>query len=227
MRPKQFSTPHSTPYFPRYSQKMRIHPPRPESAIPPSTLSHYKGYIAQYKYNDVRTLAIFSPFDEVELLNRHLQPHRFYSLSPGMKKALLSLKLRKDRYHILDGGILHRVGGLRDRIVFWDILVHDGRYLIGETLARRYALLQKICENPAQSEEETGFGIGLRVNEHIWLAPLIRENFERHFRLSLGLDVLEGLVLKIPGSRLEQAFGERNNGSWQIRVRKPHVNYAF
>lgn len=204
-----------------------LYPPRPGGAINPATLNRYSGYFAQYKYNDIRTLVYFYPDSHIELLNRHKQPHAIYSLTESMLASLRSLRLAAGSFHVLDGGLMHKKTPLRDRIILWDVLVYDSQYLVQTTFRERYELLKKICGDPKEYESQTGHHIALKIAERLWLAPVFTTNLPSRYESLLHLDEIEGLVLKDPNGKLEPAIRPDNNLGWQIRVRKPHANYAF
>jgi ATP-dependent DNA ligase len=198
-----------------------IFPPRARAMLPASRLGELRGYIGQFKYDDVRTLIILWPGGEIELLTRHRVPHRLYRLTPAMLTALRRLRLSPDRCHVLDGGVLRHfaVNGVRP-IILWDILVHDNQHLIGTTYATRYALLHDLCGSPVDLEQSTGYEIGIEITPELWLAPSFSGDFQRLFERTYGNDLLEGLLLKNPRGKLEHGLNEANNTTWQIKVRK-------
>src|SRR4051794_29030303 len=77
----------------KYDQFTAIYPPRPKGAINPAMVSKFSGFIAQYKYNDWRTVIYLLPDGRIELFNRHKKPHTAYRLTSAMKSAIQSLKL--------------------------------------------------------------------------------------------------------------------------------------
>jgi hypothetical protein len=205
-----------------------IYPPRPKGAINPAMLERYKGFVAQYKYNDIRNLLYLFPDGSVHLYNRHREPHRAYQLTLDMEDSIHCLELPLGKFHVIDGGLMHgKAPGIRDRLVLWDILVHNGEYLVGTTFLERYQLLEKLVGNPTELENETGGEIALQINRNLWLAPLFKDKLAERYQRAASREELEGLVLKNPNGRLEWGLSESNNGFWQIRVRKPHANYSF
>ena len=205
----------------------RIYPPRIKIILPPENLDRVRGYIAQYKYNDIRTLFHFLP-EEILLFTRKREPVREYSLTERMKSALRKLRLDPTKLHTLDGGIMrHLTVSGESPIVIWDILVHDNLPLTDTTMIDRYRLLQKICSNPKKIENATGHQIGLEIDGPLWLAPIFTKNLREHFLEAIPTDYLEGLILKDPRARLSTPRHEDNNTSWQIKIRKPAKNYAF
>jgi ATP-dependent DNA ligase len=196
--------------------------------MPPSSLDRFKGFIAQYKYDDIRTLVHFHRGGEVTLLTRKLEPVKEYRLTPRMTAAFRSLELDPARIHVLDGGVMRhlRVHG-ENPIVLWDILVHNGQYLLDTTYAERYQLLRELAGEPATFESKTGRKIGLIVSDELWLAPTFTEDFGGLFDGIADLDPIEGLLLKNAHARLESGFKEVNNSRWQIKIRKPKKHYMY
>lgn len=214
-----------------YRELRPLFPPRPRGAINPAALPRYRGFYAQPKYNDIRTLIYFRPDSGIELFTRQREPHREYALTAGMSRSLGTLKLASGFYHVLDGGILRTPKkmpkGVDRPIILWDILVHESRYLVGTTYRERYALLKKVAGDPGRFETRTGHKLGLRIHGSLWMAPLYRSRFEERFTELARLEEIEGLVLKNPNGTLERAVRQENNGDWQIRVRKPTAIYPF
>lgn len=206
-----------------------IYPPRPASAIDPATISRYQGYIAQYKYDDIRLLSYIHPTGRVELLNRKREPILSYHLDSGMKRAFGKLNLTHGKHHLLDGGLLRGTvqAGRPRTIVLWDILIHDDQYLLGTSYCQRYNTLKGICGNPTLQEHESGEEVGLIIAPGLWLAPTFDDRLERRFELTKLADRLEGLMLKNPDGQLDWGVREENNGSWQIRVRKQSGRHVF
>ena len=116
---------------------------------------------------------------------------------------------------------------LKDRIVLYDILVHNSEFLVGSTYDSRHSLLTSVCGAPRELEKDTGRGIALVAKDGLWLAQCFSEDLAARFKDHLDLDEIEGLVLKDPGGKLEFGVSVKNNSAWQIRCRKPHKNYAY
>lgn len=214
----------------KYLHKFVMYPPRPDGSIPPDTLKKYPGWFGQRKWNGTRNLIFVLPDGTFELWNRHRQMHKQYKLSASMKASIEELigTLQPGVFHVFDSELMDaKTTRLKDRIVLYDVLVHDGIYLIGTTYKERYATLQKILGNPTEYESDTGRSLALKFNKNIWLSEIFTDNLDERFKEALAVDEIEGLVLKDPNGRLEFGVRESNNGSWLIRVRKPHKNYAF
>jgi ATP-dependent DNA ligase len=196
--------------------------------MPPSSLERFKGFVAQYKYDDIRTLFHFHRGGEISLLSRKLEPVKEYRLTSRMARAFQSLELDPSQIHVLDGGVMRhlRVHG-QNPIVVWDILVHNGQYLLGTTYAERYQLLRELAGEPAEFESATGRKIGLTISNELWLAPIFTGNFRELFEKVSDLSPVEGLLLKNAHARLESGFKEVNNSRWQIKIRKPKKHYMY
>ena len=204
----------------------------------PRDVHKISGFIAQYKYDDWRTLIYFLPNGEIRFYSRKKARLPRYKPPVAMMASLKKLKLAPNRLHVLDGGLLHyKTSRIKNTLVIWDVLVQDGNYLAGTTYRDRYALLQKICENPKEAaflsypDEKTGkikrLSVGLKIAPHLWLAPQLKGDFKKIFDRTVPFEELEGLVLKDPNARLERAFHRDENARWQIRARKPRIDYAF
>ncbi|OFZ79107.1 MAG: hypothetical protein A3K03_00390 [Bdellovibrionales bacterium RIFOXYD1_FULL_44_7] len=211
-----------------FEKFLLIFPPRPSNAINPAAVNQFPGFIGQYKYNDTRNLIYIFPDGHIELYNRHKERHLTYKPTKNMLQSIKSLNFPLCRFHVLDSGLMHnKTRNIKDRIILWDILVFNGKYLIGTTYNWRYELLRKLVGDPTEPEDETGHRIALRINRNLWLAPIFTENLDAKYKQLLHMDEIEGLVLKDPNGKLEWGIRPENNGSWQIRVRKPNPNYSF
>lgn len=207
---------------PKPFERFRLfYPPRAKGAINPDSLGRFTGFIAQPKYDDVRTLVYVFPDGHVELYNRQKEPLGRSSPSPRAVESVRKLGLRRGVFHVFDGGSMMK------KLILWDILVHEGCYLLGTTYAERYERLRAICGHPTRLEQDTRHGLALEVGPDLWLAPCFDQMLPDTFRRFAAHEEIEGLVLKNPAGRLEPGLRRENNGSWQIRVRKPDTHYPF
>lgn len=212
----------------KYDSFQYIYPPRPASSIHPDNLNKFQGWIAQYKFNGTRNVIFVFPDGHIELFNRHREHNKAYQLTPQMVKAFSHLNLKKGKFYVFDGELMHnKTRGLKDRLILFDLLVNEGEYLIGTSYKDRYLMLQKLLGNPAEFESETGNKIAYLVNENIWFAKVYTKNLDERFQKLIHMDEVEGLVLKNPHGKLSYGVSPENNGDWIIRVRKPHKNYSY
>lgn len=207
-----------------------IFPPRPKGAM---TAVHLEGYensslwVAQRKFNGNRNI-IHVENGKVSFFNRHAKPHVRFVPSKSLIEQVNSLNLDPKLSYWLDGELLHEKTKnpiYKNRIVLYDIL-QAGRYLFGSpTQLVRLQLLNEICGNPNVREPENG--IALIVTENIWMAETFLNGFKDRFNDLIGLDEIEGLVLRKRASVLDNTGKKEYNCSWIIRCRKPHKNYNF
>lgn len=212
-----------------YTNKFVMYPPRPNGSIVPDTLDKYPGWWGQRKWNGTRNLLIVLPDGSYELWNRHREQHKQYKVTSMMDKSIKEMisKLKKGVFHVFDGELMDaKTKTLKDRIVMYDVLVYEGFYLLGTTYRERYKILMDIL-GTNEHENETGHKLAFKFNENIWLSEVFERDLPKRFDEAMKLDVIEGLVLKDPNGKLEFGIREKNNGSWLIRVRKPHKNYAW
>ncbi len=213
-----------------YTPGLMLYPPRPKTSIPPAKIGGYekKCWVAQRKFNGTRTV-IYQTGEtgaDISMLTRHRTPHKQYMLTKDMRTALESLGVGP--LAVLDGELMHnKTRGLKNTIVLFDILVLDGEYLIGSTYAERYSLLWKALGGPKTFEQVTGHSLALHVVGNVWLAENFMTDLTDRFNDCINLDEIEGLVIKNPGGTLDWGTQEANNGSWQVRCRKPHKNYRW
>lgn len=211
-----------------FSAKRLIYPPHPAATLKPEQLHRIPGHISQFKYDDWRILIYLLPGGGVELYTRRKSRLPRYEPPKGMIQGLHRLDLDRTKLHVLDGGLLHyKTERIKDTIVLWDILVHDGNYLLGSTYAQRYSLLRRICRAPKAPVVLDGLEIARRIDRYLWLAPWLEGDHQALFEKAAKIPELEGLVLKDPKAPLQRTYKEENNARWQIRARKPSVLYRF
>lgn len=221
-----------------YKKLFVIWPPRPEGSVHPRDLSKFPGWLAQFKFNGTRTTIYLDPEGNVHLRSRHREEHKLYLIHDhpkthgGLKSLLDSPLLERGKWQVFDGEILHsKTVSLKDRIVLWDILVHNGSYLTGTTYQERLSRLTEALGNPTEYEEDTGRKVALVAAENVWMSetftPANADEAGEIFNRLVDMDEIEGVVLKDPGGILKPGVGEKNNSEWLVRVRKPHKDYRY
>jgi ATP-dependent DNA ligase len=200
----------------------QIYPPRPRGAIPPDTVGRYEGYLAQYKYDDIRLLIHVDRKGKLGLMTRKREPVKSFSVDRALEKQFARIRTRKGFLYLFDGGVLRTAYGpeARHPLILWDVLVHEDQYLLGTKYADRYDLLYGLCGKPKRFESRTGREVALEIGPDLWLARNFRSMLPERFAIAKETSELEGLVLKNPNGVLEWGVTEENNGEWQIRVRK-------
>lgn len=211
----------------KYERFEYLWPPRPNSkrAVPPSGpmgLSFYekRGWVGQYKKNGTCNLIAVSPDKKLVTMNRHKEDHKLWNPTPGSSAAFK--KLPGKGWYVFVAELLHsKVPGIRDTNYIFDVLVADGKYLVGTTFEERQEILADLF--PKHRSETESHRV---IDDHTWVAKLLRGNFEEIFnRLHRPED--EGLVLKNPKGKLELCSRESTNTLWQVKCRRPHKNFSF
>lgn len=206
-----------------------LSPPRPERAIPPAMLAFYEqlGWFAQLKKNGTCSVIYVSPEKEVTGYGRHgAEKHRSWSFTENSRKAFETLP--GSGWYVFVAELMHsKVPGIRDTNYVHDILVSDGKYLLGTTYAQRLKIINQLLVGP-DCTLEPGYW---KKSDHLWIVRNFRENFAELFaslqkKDGAGKDLHpgdEGLVLKNPSGLLSV----KNNGEWAVKCRKGTKLYGF
>jgi hypothetical protein len=207
----------------RFDSYDYLWPPRPENAIPRPMISYYerRGWVAQAKKNGTCNVLAVAPNRALHCMNRHKAEHKLWS--PTAASSACFRDLPGHGWYVFVAELLHsKVEGIRDTNFIHDILVADGRYLVGMTLDERQDLLADLfLTGPV--EERAGHYV---LNERTWLAKNERGDFMAFFdRLNRPED--EGIVLKDPKSKLALCLKPSSNAAWQVKSRRVHKNYTF
>ena len=197
------------------------YPPLPCVASTVEAAVRARGFWIQYKFDDVRTLIELDPAGALRLWNRHREPLRAYRISQRLRDAIFGLRLAPGMRHVLDGGFLRGVPALAGErpLILWDILILDGRYLLGSTYGERFQKLTDLSGHPDQVEKYTRLGVAYVVEGPLWLARNLEIGVAEALIRARSSRYTEGVVLKNFSGRLERALGPDNNGSWMIKVR--------
>lgn len=216
-----------------YNSYKFIYPPRPEQKITDAQLIFYESlgeFLAQPKYNGDCCNVFLIPGEEIKIINRHNEPKK--KIDPMTDfDGLMS-----DRPMVLSGELMSKSKLGEDGLtlkgfIIWDILVHDGEYLIGSTVEERMELLEKLWPTNRMMVSEKGIfhyeHLSFTPNIGIYKSPTYLTGFDTLYHELVKTDAYEGLVLKKKAARLTYGFNEKNNSSWQIKCRKPTKNYKF
>lgn len=218
--------------FSEYNNYNYIYPPRAETTIHPDLLKDIGGgWIAQPKYNGSCAILFIDGYHSFKIYNRHAE--RLTLQTPLCYNELND----SDKFMVLCGEYLNKNkkgedgNNFNHKFIIWDILVWQGKYLIGETVENRLNILYKLFGS--SRGYITGAGITMFNHlfvtnvESVFLAPSYLNDFKPLFDEISQVDLYEGLVLKKSDGKLEPGFREKNNSSWQMKTRKPTKNYSF
>lgn len=210
----------------KYPKYRYIFPPRPKNAVPQSELLSWDNgsMIAQPKLNGSNA-TIYTNGLEVFTMNRHgdrltrveIKSEEILSLYKGTGgwSAFNGEYMNKSKYDENKKLFNHK-------FVIFDILINDGDYLISKTVEQRIRLLDEMF---GQNDSEKDYLYS--VSDNIYRVKSYENNFNMIYDKFVQVDMLEGLVLKRKNARLETSGSELNNTKWQIKCRKPTLNYKF
>lgn len=214
-----------------YNRFKYIYPPRPEMKIHPDSLKVYDNsstddegiadFLAQPKLNG-SSMQVYTNGKLLITMNRHKK-------QMNHKMDLEELKaLHKGKgWMVLCGEYMNK--SQRDendkiwnhKFVIFDILVYEGKHLLGTTFEERYELLKELYPyNPAKMQLH-------QISENCFRVNSVRYGFTNIFNDITKYQMYEGLVLKNASGKLENGTTEKNNTKTQLKCRKPTKNYAF
>ena len=200
-----------------------IYPPHPEQKIPPNSLEVFEKmnkFLAQPKLNG--SLMEVYLGRKLRVMNRHksimahkLDVNELKSLQRGKGKMVLCGELmNKNKKDETNKYWNHKY-------VIFDILVYEGKHLLGTTFEERYELLRKLYpDNPVKKELHKISGNIFRVNS-------VTSGFINLYKNITIYDIYEGLVLKQRDGKLENGVTQNNNTRTQLKCRKATKNYKF
>lgn len=222
--------------FPKYDNFTFLYPPRPEYKVPVGEIGKYDTgeYVAQPKYNGSCCM-VFTNGTELKLYNRQGIPLSRPDLSIEFLK--LAPKYHKNPNWFVYAGEYLNKGKLgetgekeRNKYIIWDVLVWDGKYLIGSTFEERLTLLEKFIPSSRAS-----VGKEIEMYEHlccsqfkgIYKVPTYMDGFADLYSELVKTDLYEGLVMKKKLAKLNYGYQEINNADWQLKCRKETKNYRY
>lgn len=208
----------------RYDSYQYLWPPRPANPVPPGLLNHYErqGWWFQIKKNGTCTV-IFARRDEVIFKTRHGPDDKHKQWTPQQQH--INFFRGAPEWQVFVAELLHnKVPDIRNQLYIFDLLVADGKQLVGRTFEQRQEMLFQ-----RYGEGQDCVGLGARL-----LAPGIQ--IAMPFSKRLGkrrpdFDQLhledEGFVAKNPNAPLGLMLVQANNQDWQVKSRKPTKNYSY
>lgn len=217
----------------RYIKYSYIYPPRPIQTTKHTELEKYDNgeFIAQPKYNGT-CCNVFISEDELIVMNRH-KGEITSNYSNVDLRGLYSGK----GWMVLSGEFLNKNQKGEDgnpfnlKFVIWDILVYDGKYLLGKNTVERLYMLEELfpCSSMVVGKDkfESYKHLCCTKYKNVYKAPTYIGGFKKLYNDIVDTDLYEGLVLKRKNARLLLGLVEKNNNDWQIKCRKPTKNYAF
>lgn len=202
-----------------------IFPPRPKNPVPTTELDFWDNgmMIAQPKLNGSNAV-IFMDGNNCYFFNRHNQRMTNVQID---KEELLKL-YSGEGWMVINGEYLNKSKNdenghpFNHKLVIFDILVHNGTYLLGTSFQDRINLLDSLF-GKVESDKNYLYSI----SENIYRVKSFTSNFKSIFNELIKVDMIEGLVCKRKSGKLEIGTTENNNTKSQIKFRKPTKNYKF
>lgn len=203
-----------------------LYPPRPKNAIPSDELSFWDNntLLAQPKPNG-SNCTIYTNGEKFIVMNRHNQRLTNFQLS---EKEILSMYRGDGSWMVINGEYMNKSKSdekgqvFNHKFVIFDILVLDNDYLVGKTFEQRVELLDELYGNiPCEKDYLWG------VSENIYRVKSYTRDFLELYNSLVEIDMIEGLVLKRKGAKLEIGNTENNNTKSQLKARKRCKSYRY
>lgn len=208
-----------------------IYPPRPETKIAPTSLKMFDEmdiYLAEPKLNG-SSMEVYTDGKTLATMNRHND-----TIACKIDKSELLALHRGKGQMILCGEYLNK--NQKDesgkpwniKYVIWDIIMYEGKHLLGTTFEERKRLLAELypSTNDAYSSKADTYFMK-QISENCYRVSPIIHGFEKFFDEIVKYEIFEGLVLKRRDGKLENGITAANNTRTQIKCRKPTKNYNF
>lgn len=180
------------------------------------------GYVAQKKKNGTCSV-IYSKGNESLFKTRRPDiddgEHRAWQPNSAHTEFFGSLG---SKWNVFNAELLHNKGpSVKDELFIFDIVVHNGIYLVDTTFAERQVILHGMFSAKWKDE-----GDQYRVHKHVTIAKTFDSNFKEMFNNLHPLD--EGLVFKLPRGKLRPCVAENSNDNWAQKCRHPKAKtYSF
>lgn len=210
-----------------YNSFRYIFPPRPKNAIPDSDLNFWDNgsLLAQPKLNGSNCV-IFTNGEKLMVMNRHSQ----YMTNVDIQRQEILDLFKGDigKWMVLNGEYLNKSKQDENRqtfnqkLVIFDILVHNSDYLVGKTFQERINLLDELY---GQKDSEKSYLYS--ISNNVYRVKSFENGFKSIYDQLTPIDLIEGLVLKRKNARLEIGNTENNNIKSQLKARKPTKLYKF
>jgi len=208
----------------RYEKFRYIYPPRPEIKIPALSLQGFEDeglFLGQPKLNG-SSMLLFTDGKELHIMNRHKK----LMVSKIDKEELLGLHKGKG-WMVLCGELMNKSQRDEDNKVWnlkfaiWDLLVFEGKYLIGSTFEERVSILRTLYPDNLVKKHLH------QISENCFRVNTIITGFVETYNDITLHQMYEGFVLKRRDGKLDAGWQVANNVRTQMKCRKPTKNYAF
>lgn len=202
---------------------MYIYPPRPETKVPRSGLHLFdnKTFLGQPKYDGSCAELYLGGEDTFKSMNRHKSELTGFRISRTEARSLVhnhNLNLFVGEY-MNKSKKDHSNKVFNHKLVLFDILILNGKHLLGYTNDKRVEILYDMFK----FVEETDYFY--RITENIYLTKSFDGDFCNLWDKFTKVDMIEGLVMKRKDSALTPGVTEKNNLSYKCRRETKNYNY--
>lgn len=205
--------------------KNYIYPPRPENKVPRSGLQYFDNgtLLAQPKFNGSCTEIYIDGDDFFKVMNRHKEELTGFRIPRTEIKDLIpnnNLNLIVGEY-MNKSKIDHTNNVFNHKLVIFDILVLDGKHLIGTTFQERIDVLYDMFKFVDEND------YSYKITDNIYMTKTFYSGFCDLWDEFVKIDMIEGLVMKRKNAGLETGSTEKNNVKSQLKCRKETKNYRY
>lgn len=211
----------------KYDKFRYLFPPRPKNPIDPSELDFFDNgtLFVQPKINGSNCV-LFTNGKQTLSMNRHNSRLNGFSIGENELNSLY--RGNEGEWLVLNGEWLNKSkkdesgNVFNHKLIIFDILVYKSDYLVGSTFSERIDILSDLY-----GEVESDKDYLYSVSENVYRVKNYQSNFKEVFNKLSHIDMIEGLVLKRKGAKLEIGNTENNNTKSQLKARKPTKNYKY
>lgn len=219
-----------------YNEYKYLYPPRPEHKAQIDIVSKIYDngqFVAQPKYNGTATLIFMDGKGFLKVMNRHNEEIS----NPFFSEIDYQSAHTGKGFIVLCGELLNKnkrgENGLpfNKKFIIWDILVYEGKYLIGSTVMERLDLLETLypCNRITVNEKQIEAYDHICCTNHkgIYKAPTYLNGFKKLYEEVVKTDLYEGILLKRAEGKLNYGYVGNNNSDYMLKVRKSTKNYLL
>lgn len=207
-----------------YTKFRYLYPPRPETKAPVDMIQTLEdmGFIAQPKLNGSCAL-LFTDGKEVIFWNRHKKAFAKHQMDIDELRSLH----RGKGWTVICGEYMNKSQKdkkgktFNHKFVIFDLIVFNGTQLVGMTTEDRLALLStNWTARPYDEWIE-------QISSNVFIVKSFTVDIKEKWNSIVNIGMYEGFVFKKPNAKLEPGYKEANNSLWQVKIRKPTLNYSY
>lgn len=187
-------------------------------------MSDSPSWVCEPKYNGARC-EVHILDGKVEFWDRHGKHLKYNSdpLHEDAREVLIKELVRifgSTGYHVLDGELRHnKVTGIQNKLVIYDIHIHNNEVLNKMVFQDRRALLESL-------------GFSIYNGDAVHLIYQYKDDFKRNFESFIAgnygdADEFEGIVIKNLNGKLKLGRASGSDSIWMFKVRKQTGRHRY